>query len=415
VWGEAGALLTLVAYLTVPIFMSRSSLALLEMPMFFFLMLSAWWQKDRPVFSSIAMGGALLCKLTALPALFAFAAAEVHARRYKRAVLWSLGAAAVFCAAYLPWDGGLAAMRSALSDMLVFNKQVPYYFAGANRAHAPGYLSLAALLLKAPLFTLGLGVAGFVSGWRNNEKRAVLTPFLFLAAAYLLFGAVVGSPVSTVQLSPLYLSVVFACGALGAALTSGPRQKKILVLGVLIMSVIDVYRIYPNHLAYFNVVAGGPARGGFWLGDSDQDWGQSLPALGRFAEKNNEAVLFLSYAGAGKPEAHGVTYVDFFSPSLASREHRDVTLPNATEEKRAYFVLGTKVAQSYGDAFAWVTLNRKPKKIIGETFLVYDVSADAAFFNWMSEFYGATNRGEKAAWCAAKADFLSSTDTASRK
>jgi hypothetical protein len=68
---------------------------------------------------------------------------------------------------------------------------------------------------------------------------------------------------------------------------------------------------WPNYLAYFNQLAGGPSHGYRHLVDSSLDWGQDLPALKQWlvAEKLNGSSsenAYLSYFGTGKPAYYGI-------------------------------------------------------------------------------------------------------------
>jgi hypothetical protein len=69
---------------------------------------------------------------------------------------------------------------------------------------------------------------------------------------------------------------------------------------------------WPNYLAYFNQVVGGPSRAYHHLVDSSLDWGQDLPALQHWLAEQEllNAPLgktYLSYFGTGKPSYYGVT------------------------------------------------------------------------------------------------------------
>jgi hypothetical protein len=405
-WGSEGAILTAVAYLATPIFMSRASLALVEMPMLFFIAASFYCRESKPRLSAVSMGLALLCKFAAAPAAAALFLYELRCKRIKRATIWAGYVVITVFVGYLPWRDGWDAFWAAVDTAFWFNKTMPYYFHGTYLKNAPGVLSLVAMAIKAPILTVGLGVGGAVYAWKRSVGRAVLEPLVALVVVYMLISAIMSAPVSTIQLSPIYLAVVMAVGALGSLIRTA-SWKKTAVMGLLVLSLIDVYSVYPNHVAYFNWLVGGSNNGPNWLGDSDQDWGQSLPALGSFIKKNPQAAIFLSYSGAGRPEAHGVTYVDFFSPSLTSRTHIDEPLFRLNEERPVFFVLSSKVRQAYGDAFQEITTKRRPKYFLGQSFYVYDISKDERFYNWMSAVYSATNRPEKAAWCAARAAMLS--------
>lgn len=69
----------------------------------------------------------------------------------------------------------------------------------------------------------------------------------------------------------------------------------------------DVAVIFPHHLSYFNLIAGGPEQGPFLLNDSNIDWGQDLPALAAWQKHNSDSEpLKLAYFGTAIPEIYGV-------------------------------------------------------------------------------------------------------------
>lgn len=67
-------------------------------------------------------------------------------------------------------------------------------------------------------------------------------------------------------------------------------------------------RYHPQHLAYFNELAGGPAAGRFHLLDSNLDWGQDLGALRRYLAAHPVDRLGLAYFGTFPPHAMGIDY-----------------------------------------------------------------------------------------------------------
>lgn len=59
---------------------------------------------------------------------------------------------------------------------------------------------------------------------------------------------------------------------------------------------------FPNYLAYFNAIAGGPAHAYRHLVDSSLDWGQDLPGVEQYLERHEIAgPVYLSYFGSASP------------------------------------------------------------------------------------------------------------------
>jgi hypothetical protein len=69
--------------------------------------------------------------------------------------------------------------------------------------------------------------------------------------------------------------------------------------------------LYPNYLAYFSPLVGGPAQGYQHLVDSSLDWGMDLPALHDWLKQNNPGnspPVYLAYFGTDSPDYQGIKY-----------------------------------------------------------------------------------------------------------
>jgi hypothetical protein len=82
----------------------------------------------------------------------------------------------------------------------------------------------------------------------------------------------------------------------------------ILLLVAMLLSI----RYQPEHLAYFNELAGGPIGGREHLLDSNLDWGQDLGGLKHYLDEHpgraGDAELGLAYFGTVPPAALGIRY-----------------------------------------------------------------------------------------------------------
>jgi len=99
-----------------------------------------------------------------------------------------------------------------------------------------------------------------------------------------------------------------------AHVLAGKRRKYILAAAAVLVcwGAYDAARIYPHHLSYFNVAAGGPDNGLNIFDESNIDWGQDLPALARWQSAHPDAVpLKIMYHGTSWPSAYGVKTVPF--------------------------------------------------------------------------------------------------------
>jgi 4-amino-4-deoxy-L-arabinose transferase-like glycosyltransferase len=67
--------------------------------------------------------------------------------------------------------------------------------------------------------------------------------------------------------------------------------------------------LFPWHLAYFNLFAGGPDGGYRYLVDSNLDWGQTWKALRRYLDERGVVEFGLSQYTINDPRAYGLDYI----------------------------------------------------------------------------------------------------------
>lgn len=84
-----------------------------------------------------------------------------------------------------------------------------------------------------------------------------------------------------------------------------------LVVALLAWHVAQAVLISPNFLAYFNRIAGGPEEGYRHLVDSSLDWGQDLPALKEWLDREglegpNHPPVYFSYFGSARPDHYKI-------------------------------------------------------------------------------------------------------------
>jgi hypothetical protein len=168
-----------------------------------------------------------------------------------------------------------------------------------------GWKTTAALLAA-----LALGSLALFRRWRVarcwREDLTAVAPLVVLFAVYGVFSLTSRLNIGHRHILPLYPPLFILVGGLAApGVLAGWRRSVVpllLAAGALLANV----RIAPHYLAFFNVLAGGPANGHRLLADSSLDWGQDLPGLARWLARNNAgpgaARVYLSYFGTGDPD-----------------------------------------------------------------------------------------------------------------
>lgn len=200
--------------------------------------------------------------------------------------------------------------------VLQFAKQRGAFMNGDYSIH--GWVSFFpyAFLVKTTLPFLLLLALGAVAGgrrWQHEGMRVALTrlrPFVPLAVLFAVYWAT--SLASNLNIGhrhilPTYPVLFIAAGAMGAWFERRRLPAATLIGALLVWHAAESWRIRPHYLAYFNVFAGGPENGWRHLVDSSLDWGQDLPGLRQWLDKNAPGEpVFLSYFGTGDPPNEGL-------------------------------------------------------------------------------------------------------------
>ncbi|MBL0350291.1 MAG: glycosyltransferase family 39 protein [Elusimicrobia bacterium] len=411
VWGPLGGAVAVWAYGATPILASRASIAMAEMPMYFFILLALAFhtrrEKKRDAASlwatGLCAGLALLCKLAALPLLPLFFIWEWMRPGKKPRIVDRLAdplrfagiAVAVFALSYLPWKNGLAALGMACDNLRRFDKIIPYYFHERVWTAGNTFLSWGAFAVKAPPAILGLAGLGAWGWWKSGADRPGWWRWTLFGG--LVLGTVLffDRPVSTVQLSPFYLSAVVLAAGVAGFPRSRRRHVSAAVIGLLGWAWVDIAEAHPNALGYFNGFAGGPDQGWRWLADSDHDWGQGLPLLAEHLRRDPPGTLLLAYSGSGDPEAYGLRYVDFFSPALVSWERRDDL--SVSPRTPVVLAVATKLLQTNPELFETPLTRWTPRARVGHCFILWDLRSTDRI-GWLHDQYVAMGRPVHARW-----------------
>lgn len=109
---------------------------------------------------------------------------------------------------------------------------------------------------------------------------------------------------------PTYPAMFILAGAAGTWLSVRTRAMAAAVVALLLWHAGASLAIRPHYLAYFNELAGGPRNGWRQLVDSSLDWGQDLPGLKAWLDRNGltggKTPVYFSYFGTGRPESYGI-------------------------------------------------------------------------------------------------------------
>ncbi len=164
----------------------------------------------------------------------------------------------------------------------------------------------------------------------------------------------------------------FIAGGVALAMLFRSGRPRAIVAAVACASIaVAAAGIYPDHLSYFNEAAclpshtarigldGGSRCGSDWLADSNVDWGQSLPQLKDWLDRNYPGkTIQLKYFGTYPPQGYGIQF-----------ESIENTLP-PQPPPGLYVVSSHHVAYwGYYNSFSW--MRAEPDTVVGHAYSVF--------------------------------------------
>ncbi len=237
-------------------------------------------------------------------------------------------------------------------------------------------------LIKTPLPTLILLAIGLISliVHRRRQDSAVWFPFVLL-----IFAAMIGSLDLGYRLILPALPYAIVIAGRGASLIWNTDNHRLPAkLGVMVLAiwlVVDVLSVGPQHLAYFNQLAGDRSHDYNLLVDSNLDWGQDLIALRDWLHTHQIDQVNLAYYGSARPSAYDISATLLPSFSLnAFGPNVDGYSPYALSP--GWYAISVSSLQlgllySRWDIYAPFRA-RQPVDRVGRSFLIYHVDYPSA-------------------------------------
>lgn len=203
----------------------------------------------------------------------------------------------------------------------------PAFFNGEYGAGGWFWFFPYCFLVKTPLplfLILLLAAAAAPFAWRLQSKQDGLpfkaaavrglyrtSPLWVLLAIYWVVAVNTRLNIGERHILPVYPATFILAGAAAFWLKRRYLAPASLVVAAVGLFALESARIWPDYLAYFNQIVGGPKNGYKHLVDSSLDWGQDLPALKQWLQANGldrqkEVPVYLSYFGSGNPSFYGI-------------------------------------------------------------------------------------------------------------
>jgi hypothetical protein len=185
--------------------------------------------------------------------------------------------------------------------------EFPAFLRGEWSREGWWYYEAVALLVKTPLPLLAmLALCPFALRRRAPPPGELAFLWVPVVVLGVLLTSLNQLNVGIRYLLPLYPFVFVALAALWSL---DGRVVRGLAVASVALYAATALRTHPEHLAYFNALAGGPAGGHRWLLDSNFDWGQDLYRVAPALEAMDlREPVWLLYFGHVDPALYGIHF-----------------------------------------------------------------------------------------------------------
>lgn len=185
----------------------------------------------------------------------------------------------------------------------------PSFLLGTPANRGWWYYFPVALAVKTPIPLLLLSIVGVAVAFKDVTTRRDWRTAVPAAAALTIFAIsmTVRVDLGVRLILPMYplLAIVAAQGALRLWADVSSMSPRVVVGALLAWSLVIVVRAHPDHLSYFNLLAGGHPE--HVLVDSNLDWGQDLYRLrDTIAARRIRDTVRVAYFGTADVSAAGV-------------------------------------------------------------------------------------------------------------
>ena len=273
----------------------------------------------------------------------------------------------------LPYDY-LTGLDEQLSISAGGNPFYVSYLMGEHSLHGWWYYYIVAVLVKNPLsllIILVLAVAAWMSSKaKRPDKLTSLCIWVPIISYFIYFSFFTHIPIGIRYLLPVFPLLFLACGFLFNEFAFEKKSMKAIMTVLVTSYLFTAAYVFPDYLSYFNMASGGSQNGYRWLIDSNLDWGQNLPGLKKYMDKNHIHKIKLGYFGRVDPGIYGIDY------SLAEKEPQEGIYAISINflVGRPYYLL-----REEGQGLLYADLNYfekyrtlTPTAVIGNTIYIFD-------------------------------------------
>jgi hypothetical protein len=160
--------------------------------------------------------------------------------------------------------------------------------------------------------TLLLLVAGLGALWRRPASFVWLGVAL-PPAIYFVFSMTSAINIGMRHILPVY-PFLYLAAALLLTRANAPRLAQYAVVSLAALQIAECARIFPDYLAFFNAISGGPGNGPHYLVDSNIDWGQDIKKLRSWLRAHGTNTARIWYFGNAQMDYYGIRADPFPDP-----------------------------------------------------------------------------------------------------
>jgi hypothetical protein len=192
-----------------------------------------------------------------------------------------------------------------------------FYLMGDFKSSGWWYYFLVNLFIKLPLVAILLVFTSILI-WISDTKKSFISKTWSLNYVFfsvLLFSAIillVGMSLKALPLGSRYLlpclPILYVfCGIAAAKIYSYKNKlASYFLVGLMLLHIYRVAKIFPDEMAYFNEFIGSPTDGIFWVNDASIDAGQNLPRLSAYLRERGNPKVRMLYQGQDNPDNYGI-------------------------------------------------------------------------------------------------------------
>ncbi len=183
-----------------------------------------------------------------------------------------------------------------------------FYLLGEFKQGGWWYYFITAFLLKTTLPVLAIFILSLSLFICNRKDRVIDGAFLLLPVlSFFVVVSTLASNIGIRYLLPVY-PLIFVFASRVFILFADNRIMKSFLILLCLWHMASTVRVYPDYLAYFHELAGGPKQGYQYLDESNLDWGQDLKRLKVYLDEHSIDRVKLYYFGTASPDYYGIQW-----------------------------------------------------------------------------------------------------------